>query len=97
MRCLGASSPSLFTVNIYPQMNQMTQAEVGLCYPEDGIYQAIAGSAAASLRHLPPNMIIRNAIIDQVNVAEALKAATIVATSWHPLTATADGSRSDGA
>jgi hypothetical protein len=70
-----------FTMNIYPRMNQMTQAEVGLCYPEDGIYQAIARNAAASLRHLPPNMIVRNAIIDQVNVADALKAATMVAAS----------------
>jgi hypothetical protein len=70
-----------FTRLILPKMDWDHQSDVGLSYPDGGTYQDIARSAADSLSHVPPNVLILNVINDQVDAAAALRAATIIASS----------------
>ena len=70
-----------FTGLILPKMDWATQDEVGLSYPDGGTYQDIAGSAIDSLSRLPSDMLILDVVNDRVDVASALRAASIVASS----------------
>jgi hypothetical protein len=70
-----------FTGLILPKMDWASQADVGLSYPDGGTYQDIARSAMDSLSRLPPDMLILDVVNDRVDVASALRAASIVASS----------------
>lgn len=70
-----------FTGQILPKMDAITQADVGLSYPDGGTYQDIARSAIDSLSRLPSDMLILNVVNDQVDVSSALNAANIIASS----------------
>jgi hypothetical protein len=70
-----------FTGLILPKMDWVTQDEMGLSYPDGGTYQDIAQSAIDSLSRLPSDMLILDVVNDRVDVASALRAASIVASS----------------
>jgi len=70
-----------FTRLILPRMDWAMQNDIGLGYPNGGTFEDIARSAADSLRQLPPDMLILNVADDRVDVASALRAASLVAGS----------------
>jgi hypothetical protein len=70
-----------FTGLILPKMDWVTQDEMGLSYPDGGTYQDIARSAIDSLSRLPSDVLILDVVNDRVDVASAMRAASIVASS----------------
>jgi len=70
-----------FTRLIAPKMDAFTQGELGLSAPIGGSYQDIAQSAAESLSQLPPDMLILDTAEDKFDVASALRAARMIASS----------------
>jgi hypothetical protein len=65
----------LFVNQLLPKMNASTQLDAGLGRPGQGTYESIARSAADSLSHLPPGMLIHDTATGKVDVASALKMA----------------------
>lgn len=69
----------LFVSQMLPKMNASTQLDAGLGRPGQGMYESIARSAADSLSHLPPGMLIHDTATGKVDVATALEMARSVA------------------
>jgi hypothetical protein len=70
-----------FTVSVLPNMDWVTQGDVGLSDLGGGIFEDIARSAMNSLSHLPSEMLIKNVANDQVDVASALGLARRISSS----------------
>lgn len=65
----------LFVNRLLPEMNASTQLDAGLGRPLQGTYESIARSAADSLSHFPPGMLIHDTATGKVDVASALEMA----------------------